>query len=156
MNISGMIHVNINCSDFERSRRFYEALGFRVTWPVPPTNTPEVAAAVGMPPYRVKGALMALDGSRNRVVIDLLEWESPRDESAPYPHLYHYGLARLALSTSDMDEDLATLEDMGVEFVGPPARVVVDGVPRSGRFVCFKDPDGTVLELVEDFRAVAP
>jgi predicted enzyme related to lactoylglutathione lyase len=53
------------------------------------------------------------------------------------------------LSTSDLDADLATLAAMGVELVGPPARVVVDGVPNGGHFVCFKDPDGTVLELVE-------
>jgi len=29
--------------------------------------------------------------------------------------------------------------------------VVVDGV-AGGRFVCFEDPDGTVLELVETAR----
>lgn len=149
MNVSGMIHVNINCSNFERSRRFYEALGFRVIWQVPATNTKEVAAAVGMPPYRVNGALMALEGSEHPVVIDLLEWQSPHDDAPPYPHLYHLGLARLALATRDMDADLATLRDMDVELVGPPARVVVNGVESGGRFVCFKDPDGTVLELVE-------
>ena len=149
MHVSGMIHVNINCSNFERSRRFYEALGFRVIWQVPPTNTKEVAAAVGMPPYHVNGALMALDGAEHPVVIDLLEWQSPRDDAAPYPHLYHLGLARLALATRDMDADLASLAEMGVELVGPPARVVVNGVESGGRFVCFKDPDGTVLELVE-------
>lgn len=148
MNVSGMIHVNINCSDFERSKRFYETLGFRVVWQVPQTNTNEVAAAVGMPPYKVNGALMALEGSEHPLVIDLLEWQSPRDDAPPYSHLYHLGLARLALATTDMDADLATLEAMGVALIGPPARVVVNGV-AGGRFVCFKDPDGTVLELVE-------
>jgi len=148
MHISGMIHVNINCSSFDRSKEFYEALGFRVVWQVPPTNTKEVATAVGMPPYRVYGALMALEGAEHPVVIDLLEWQSPNDTSPPYPHLYHLGLARLALATTDMDADLATLAAMGAELIGPPARVVVDGV-AGGRFVCFKDPDGTVLELVE-------
>jgi len=149
LNVTGMVHININVSNFDRSRAFYEALGFRLAWMVPPTNTPEVAAAVGMPPYRVRGGLMVLEGAEHRVVIDLLEWQSPHDDSPPYPHLYHYGLGRLALSTSDLDADLATLAAMGVELVGPPARVVVDGVPSGGRFVCFKDPDGTVLELVE-------
>ena len=148
MNVSGMIHVNINCSNFERSKRFYEELGFRLVWQVPATNTKEVATAVGMPPYRVNGGIMALEGSEHPVLIDLLEWQSPHDDAPPYPHLYHLGLARLALATTNMDADLATLETMGVEFVGPPARVVVDGV-AGGRFVCFKDPDGTVLELVE-------
>ena len=149
LHISGLVHVNINVSDFDRSRAFYEALGFRLIWSVPPTNSEAVAAAVGMPPYRVKGGLMTLDGAEHPLVIDLLQWETPHDASPPYPHLYHYGLARLALATTDMDADLATLASMGVELVGPPARVEVNGVATGGRFVCFKDPDGTILELVE-------
>jgi catechol 2,3-dioxygenase-like lactoylglutathione lyase family enzyme len=149
LHVSGMVHININVSDFDRSRSFYEALGFRLIWMVPPTNSNEVAAAVGMPVYRVKGGLMQLEGAEHPVVIDLLQWEHPHDDAAPYPHLFHYGLARLALATRDMDADLATLEAMGAELVGPPARVVVNGVATGGRFVCFKDPDGTILELVE-------
>ena len=149
MHVTGLVHVNINVSDFERSRAFYEALGFRLIWMVPATNSEEVAAAVGMPPYRVKGGLMTLEGAEHPVVIDLLEWEHPRDDAPPYGHLYHHGLARIALATADMDADLETLAAMGVELVGPPARVVVDGVATGGRFVCFKDPDGTILELVE-------
>lgn len=149
LHISGMVHVNINVSDFDRSRAFYEALGFKLIWMVPPTNSPEVSAAVGMPPYRVKGGLMQLQGAEHPLVIDLLQWQEPQDSDAPYPHLYHLGLARLALATRDMDADLATLAAMGVDLVGPPARVEIDGVPTGGRFVCFKDPDGTILELVE-------
>lgn len=150
MNLTGLVHVNINCSNFERSRTFYEALGFRLFWKVPETNSKEVAAAVGMPPYRVHGGLMALEGSVPPVVIDLLEWTDPRDDEPPYPNLYHNGIARIAFATSDMDADLAALAELGVEFVGPPARVVVNGTESGGRFVCFKDPDGTVLELVEN------
>ena len=149
MHLTGLVHVNINVSSFERSRAFYETLGFRLIWMVPSTNSTEVAAAVGMPPYRVKGGLMTLEGAEHPIVIDLLEWEHPRDEAPPYEHLYHRGLARIALATADMDADLKTLTAMGVELVGPPARVVVDGVAAGGRFVCFKDPDGTILELVE-------
>ena len=149
LNISALVHVNINVSDFDRSRAFYEALGFRMVWMVPPTNSAEVCAAVGMPLYRVKGGLMGLEGVEPPFIIDLLEWQSPHDPAPPYPHLYHRGVARIAMATRDMDADLATLADMGVELVGPPARVLVDGVPVGGRFVCFKDPDGTVLELVE-------
>jgi glyoxylase I family protein len=149
LNISALVHVNINVSDFDRSRAFYEALGFRMIWMVPPTNSAEVCAAVGMPPYQVKGGLMGLEGTQPQFVIDLLEWQTPNDPAPPYPHLYHRGVARIAMATRDMDADLAALADMGVELVGPPARVLVDGVPVGGRFVCFKDPDGTVLELVE-------
>lgn len=149
MAITGMVHFNINCSDYDRSLRFYNALGFKEVWRVPERNTPEVAAAVGMPPYRVKGALLALEGVTPPVVIDLLEWLEPHDKSPPYPHLYHYGIARVALTTDDMEGDIAKAKAAGAVFISEPAQMA----PRAGsrtRFVCFKDPDGTVLEFVEN------
>lgn len=149
MNVTGMFHVNVNCSDYERSRAFYERLGFQVIWEVPETNTAEVAAAVGMPPYRVRGALLALRGASGpATLIDLLEWRDPRDEAPPYPHLYHLGLARIALTTSDLDADVAELEAAGVRMLSAPARLETADAGTS-RFVCFEDPDGTMLELVE-------
>lgn len=154
LHISGLVHININVSDFDRSRRFYEALGFRLIWMAPPTNTAEVAAAVGMPPYQVKGGLMSLLGAEQPLVIDLLEWRQPTDAEAPYRHLFHLGIARIALATRDLDADMKILADLGVEFVGPPATVQPDAGPGA-RFVCFKDPDGTVLELVEHLSAPA-
>ncbi len=121
MAITGLVHVNVNCSDYDRSLAFYERLGFREIWRVPETNTPEVAAAVGMPPYRVKGALIALEGASPPFVIDLLEWKEPRDESPPYPHLYHLGIARIALVSNDLDGDVARLAEAGVQFLSKPA-----------------------------------
>ena len=149
MAITGLVHVNVNCSDYDRSLAFYELLGFREAWRVPERNTPEVAAAVGMPPYRVKGALIALEGAATPFVIDLLEWKEPRDERAPYPHLYHYGIARIALATNDLDGDMKKLASAGAVFISEPASMPPSSGSRA-RFVCFKDPDGTVLELVEN------
>ncbi len=151
MTITGLVHVNINCSDFERSKSFYEMLGFRHAYPVPPTNTPEVAAAVGMPPYRVNGALFILPTATGHLMLDLLEWQEPTDPTPPYPHLYHLGIARIALSSDDLDGDMARLQAEGVEFLSAPASVTLEGQPTT-RFVCFKDPDGTILELVQTDR----
>jgi len=148
MNINGLVHVNINCSDFDRSLRFYELLGFQKVIDVPPKNTLEVAAAVGMPPYTVKGALLILQNSKTPLMIDLLEWQEPTDNRPPYPNLYHLGIARVALSTNDLDSDVAFLKSEGVEFLSNPATVKIENQPET-RFVCFKDPDGTILELVE-------
>ena len=148
MNITGLVHVNINCSDFDRSLRFYELLGFQKVIDVPPKNTLEVAAAVGMPPYTVKGALLILQNSKTPLMIDLLEWQEPTDNRPPYPNLYHLGIARIALSTNDLDSDIAFLKSEGVEFLSDPATVKIENQPET-RFVCFKDPDGTILELVE-------
>ncbi len=150
MHISGMVHVNINCRDYERSLAFYQMLGFTEVWTVPETNTAEVAAAVGMPPYRVRGAILAISGANPAMVIDLLEWVSPRDDSDPYPNLYRPGLARLAMRTTDMAADYAALQAAGVEIVSPPATVMMNDT-QGTRFFCFRDPDGTYLELVESF-----
>ncbi len=150
MAIAGMIHVNINCSDYDRPKAFYEVLGFREALRVPETNGLERAAAVGMPPSRVKGALLELSGpeTQSRMIINLLEWIEPKDEAPPYDHLYHYGIARIALATTDLDADMARLKDAGTEFLSEPVTMPPEsGMPA--RFVCFKDPDGTVLELVE-------
>lgn len=149
MNLEGLVHVNVNCRDYDVSRAFYELLGFELMLEVAPTNTTQVCRAVGFEDYRLRGGLFRLKGRGAPFVIDLLEWQDPRDESPPYAALNHLGLARIALATSDFEADLAELRSQGVEVVGEPAVVVWEGRPDS-RFVCFKDPDGTVLELVEN------
>ena len=150
MRITGLVHINVNCSNFDRSLSFYELLGFQKLVDVPARNTEEVAAAVGMPPYTVKGALLILKASKSPLVIDLLEWLDPNDSSPPYEHLYHLGIARIALSTDDLDADVEFLKSNGVEFLSEPATVKLKDSPAT-RFVCFKDPDGTVLELVQGY-----
>lgn len=145
--VNGVLHVNINCSDFERSRLFYERLGFRVLMEVKPHGEGDVAAAVGLEPsYEVRGALMAhADG----FVIDLLEWRTPRDSTPPYERLNHLGLARLAFTTADLDGDVAKLKAAGVGFLSERPGAVPDPFGGTTRFIAFRDPDGTVLELVE-------
>ena len=91
---------------------------------------------------------MRLKDAHTPFVIDLLEWKEPHDPSPPYARLNHLGIARIALASSDLDGDMVRLQSQGVEFISEPATVVWEGHPDS-RFVCFKDPDGTVLELVE-------
>ena len=150
MNIDGMVHVNINCTDYARSKAFYEMLGFEEVWQVPATNSAEVNAAVGMSNYRVTGAILKLKGVEPGVLIDLLQWHEPEDHSPPYANLYRPGLARLALRSSDLQADYDYLVAQGVEVLSPPATVYASANLGS-RFFCFKDPDGTFLELVEQF-----
>ena len=150
MNIDGMVHVNINCTDYARSKAFYEMLGFEEVWQVPATNSAEVNAAVGMSNYRVTGAILKLKGVEPAVLIDLLQWHEPEDHSPPYANLYRPGLARLALRSSDLQADYDYLVAQGVEVLSPPATVYA-GTNHGSRFFCFKDPDGTFLELVEQF-----
>lgn len=148
MHLVSFVHANVNCSDFTVSRAFYERLGFQVVWDVPAVGTPDVAAAVGLPPYRVRGAVMALHGDMRKTMIDLLEWQDPGGAAPPYERLNHIGIARLAFGTRNLAADVAELRSHGVTFVSEPVTISgPDGSPVT--FVCFHDPDGTVLELVQ-------
>ena len=91
---------------------------------------------------------LALQNSKSPLIIDLLEWQEPSDDNPPYSNLYHLGIARIALKSDDLDSDVELLKSHGVEFLSEPAEVKIEGQPKT-RFVCFKDPDGTILELVE-------
>jgi len=142
-NITGFMHVNVNCSDLERSRSFYEMLGFISLMADDSEVTAEFAAALNMPPYKLSYTQLILGGA----LIDLIEWTDPYDGSAPYSYPNHLGIARITLNTANLDEDISTLRDQGVEFFSDP--VSINRPHGNERFVCFSDPDGNVIELVE-------
>ena len=146
MNITGLLHININCSDFERSRAFYEMLGFKLLMPVQPEGSGDVAEAVGMTSYKVHGALMK---HREGFVIDLLQWQEPGDDQPPYSKLNHLGLGRIAFVSTDIEADIETLRENGVEFLSAKPAAVAGPRGSTTRFICFRDPDGTILELVD-------
>ena len=129
MNLKAVFHFAVNCTDFDRSRAFYEALGFRVVWEVPEKGTDEIAAACGFSAYEIRGALMALEGGST--LIDLLEWKEPRDHAPPYPNIAHLGIARIAFHTTDLDADVEAGKELGGEFGWPSATVAGRPAPDS-------------------------
>lgn len=146
MHIKGLLHVNINCSNFERSRQFYELLGFELLSPVPAKGQGSVARAVGFEHYRVRGALMK---HPSRIVIDLLEWQEPVSPPAPSQRLNAVGIARVALITEDIDTDVAILKAAGVELISEQPGEATGPQGSTVKFICFRDPDGNTLELVQ-------
>jgi catechol 2,3-dioxygenase-like lactoylglutathione lyase family enzyme len=144
LGISSRIHFNINVSNFERSRKFYEMLGFIDSISYPATNTLEVAQAMGINHTYLLRAELLFQKRFAGGFIDLIEWTNPRNLEPPYPALYHLGIVSAAVLSTNFDADVAYLQAQGAQFVSVPARWT-DG----SRFVMFKDPDGTFLELGE-------
>jgi catechol 2,3-dioxygenase-like lactoylglutathione lyase family enzyme len=146
-NIASVGQVNINVSDFERSRAFYRMLGFTGSVPLAPTDSLEVAQAMGFDEeYLIDGELIinSADGS----AIELVQWIEPYDPSPPYPlPINHFGINRLAYSTSDLEADVEALMAQGVEFVSPIAPCCSGPLSTTG-IISFFDPDGTMIELV--------
>jgi hypothetical protein len=65
----------------------------------------------------------------------------------PYASLSHLGIGRVALYTRNLRQTYEELKTQGDEFLSRPE------LPRNSvadvLFRCFKDPDGTILELIE-------
>ena len=142
--VTKMMHININVSDYDASKAFYERLGFRSVFETEDKADAEAAAGLGMPPYELKATPMQLpDGS----MLDLIEWTDPVDTRSPYEHVNHRGINRVALLTTQLDALLEKVDaERGTAFSAPVRR---DGPAGEYRSVILRDLDGTLLELVE-------
>ena len=149
--IKSVFHVNINVKNFERSVEFYKMVGFKVVLDLGDGPNKGNDQGLGIPNIRARAALLALSDDPRATRIDLIEWKQPQTDGSPYLHLYHAGIARIALFTKNVDEEYARLKANGVEMVSEP--VTIRFANKAGaKFFCFKDPDGTFLELIEPFN----
>lgn len=108
-------------------------------------------AALGQGIDQRRAALLSLSDDPRPTRIDLIEWKQPRTAGESYPHLYHTGIGRIALFAKNLDEEYQRLKAAGVDLVSEPV-VIRFGNKAGAKFFCFKDPDGTFLELIEPYN----
>ncbi len=144
-----LIHVNVNCSDLEVSRAWYErVLGLEVRG--------------GSRPGPTHGAVFGIDGEveweadflwpkgQDAFAIDLLQWKTPVPVGKPAASANQLGLYRMAFMVEDMKEAHAELVAQGVECPPPVYLDMGPEIPIDGVWaVFFPDPDGTCMELIE-------
>jgi glyoxylase I family protein len=145
--VESIFHININVTNFERSLEFYKMLGFKVALDLKEGGNPQFERGLKIPNAKGRAALLILGDNLRATRIDLIEWKTPKTEGRPYPHLYHAGACRIALRTRDLEKDYEELKAKGVEFFSEPQ--MIDTARGKEGFVCFTDPDGTVLELIQ-------
>jgi glyoxylase I family protein len=145
-------HININCSDLDRSSDWYQRVLGVV--PVAPRAEPPPSPGEGFGfqgDCRYRADFFAVDGDPNAYILDLLEWIEPRPVGRPLMEANHLGPFRMAFQISDAATACAELDRLGVEHSGPcwlemgPDLPMIDGLNA----VFFRDPDGTMLELIE-------
>ena len=145
--IRELIHVNINVTDIFRSLAFYEALGFTVMHVFGQRRGEASWTPMEMRGRRCRGAVLSLgDHPRAATKIELLEWMHPKARPAPARDETQAGVARVALRTRNLVAFTEKLRAAGIEFESEPIEIDVVG---ASRFVLFRDPDGTLLELIE-------
>ena len=127
MQLSGIHHVAVICSDYARSKRFYtEVLGLTV-----------IAETYRAARQSYKLDLALPDGTQ----IELFSFPgSPARPSYPEAR----GLRHLAFEVADLDGCISELESQGVKV--EPARL--DNLTNR-RFAFFADPDDLPIELYE-------
>lgn len=144
--ITGLGHLTINVSDFERSRAWYQMMGYDVSRELEPTDSNEVAEAMGFDGgFQIKGAI--LSHANDDSTVELTQWITPFNPERAYPiPVNHFGMHRTAFLSSDIEADVATLRSQGVEFLSP-ITPCCSGDDAASSIIAFYDPDGTIVEL---------
>ena len=128
----------------ERSRDWYQhGLGFLPSGSLAPTA--DMSAAQGVAGARVRNLQWLVD-SQDFVQLEIFEYSSPpvrplRADRTPSD----IGYARVGVWVAEFDAALARLARLGARPVGP-----LTGPPAARRAYVF-DPDGIMVEVMEDF-----
>ena len=144
--ILGLYHININVSNLERSRDFYELIGFQVVDEFSQAGEAELDRGLGYDYTDCRALFMAIGRNRFETVIDLVEWNEPKSEPQEI-RLHQLGAPRIALRVRNIERVVEKLSAQGVEFFAEPQ--LLSFLKRKVRFVCCRDPDGMTIEFVE-------
>src|SRR3954468_3347076 len=100
---SRVFHLNVNCSNVERSLAFYrDLLGLTQGAHTAP-ETPQPGAAFGLDEAQWDAWILYDERGLEGMAIDLLQWQVPPPTGTPYPSANMPGLARIGITTSDID-----------------------------------------------------
>ncbi len=153
--VEQVFHINVNCSDFDRSLAFYRLIGFEVVldFATAPGSQLSFGQAglgpiLGLPGNCAgRAVLLALSDDRRAARLDLIEWKAPRVPAEPRKSLAQPGVARICLKTGDADAVHARLVAAGHRAYSPPTRTALGG--SLIKVFCVEDPDGVVIEFMQ-------
>jgi glyoxylase I family protein len=152
--VPSFFHINVNCTDFDRSLAFYRLIGFEIANPLAGDSTIGelgLGPVLGLPDDCVgRAVLLKLKGDRHGPRLDLIEWVSPRQPGPPRRTMAQPGVARICLRTYDAEAVHARLSAAGHSCYTPPTRIVMGGSVLN--VFCAEDPDGVVIEFAQFLR----
>lgn len=145
---SRIYHVNSNCTDLDRSVRFYEALGLqRMTRTVP--LRPQPGPAFGLDEVAWDAWILQSDDGFEGLSLDLLQWTTPPPTGRAVDPDGEPGYNRLVFEVAGLDDVLAAAIDAGGTLVGGPIEVAGGGGAGTVRLAMVRDPDGVPVQLVD-------
>jgi lactoylglutathione lyase len=122
------LHTMVRITDPERSRAFYEALGFRFSREMDIVRNDELEAT---------NYFFSIDDAENVLELTFNHDGRTYELGTAYGHI--------AIGVDDLDDALARLKDQGIEPEREPYRV-----SAGGSRICFvQDPDSYRVELID-------
>jgi catechol 2,3-dioxygenase-like lactoylglutathione lyase family enzyme len=143
----GIHHTGIIVKNLDRSIYFYhDVLGAEfVSEPSPWFDGDDLSRGVGVPGASLRQVNLSLGGTQ----FELLEYGNrPVGDDSPAPQ-NRLGSMHLGFRVDDIHGTKSALEAAGVEFLSD-VNVVDEGVLAGWRWVYLHDPDGIILELVQE------
>jgi lactoylglutathione lyase len=126
--MADFLHTMVRITDPEKSRAFYEALGFRFSRDMDIVRNGELEAT---------NYFYSIGDAENVLELTFNHDGRSYDMGTAYGHI--------AIGVDDLDSTLAQLSDQGIEPERPPYQVV-----EGGSRICFvRDPDDYRIELIE-------
>lgn len=139
-----LCQVAFSVTNLKRTHGFYQQLfGFRPAGGTEDFRGPVASMVQGLPD--AASVCWWLVGAQDFLQLEMFQFESPpvRGLAADWRPC-DVGYTTVGLLVADFEAVLDGLEDAGVEPVAPPF-----GVPGARR-VCIRDPEGVLVELMED------
>lgn len=142
--IVGVHHAAVNAGDWDESLRFYRyALGLELLGEGEASG-PEMEAATAYPGVRLRWAMFRVGGNH----LELIQYQQPPPGTAS-GRRHDAGATHIAFKVANVDAAHRELAARGVRFLSQPVRFT-EPVPVGGAFAYALDPNGVLLEFIED------
>ena len=145
-----VVHIGVTVSDIERSIEFYRdtlGLNFQGRMVMEGESTDKL---FNIKDCRVEVAYLNGSDKLNTPTIELLEINK-REETEEEIKLNKLSISEICFTVNNIDEIYKDLKEEGVEFLSPPQYFdLKDQGFGESKAVYFKDPDGIILELIEN------
>jgi len=147
MRAKSISHVGITVNNLEKTAEFYRnIMGLKMIMPPSkPSAEPANGKSVG-----VKGAVtkICIFEVNKGHIIEFLEYQ-PKSPIEKPVSMNALGAHHISLLVDNIDEYVEQLEKYDIEFLHEPL-VIKGGYFKGTKWVYFKDPDGIIVELMEE------
>ncbi|MDO5719017.1 MAG: VOC family protein [Tissierellia bacterium] len=149
--IREIIHIGVTVKDIERSIEFYrDILGLKLKGRLLMKGK-ETDILFGAEDLEVKVAYLNGSDDLKCPPVELLEFSEKTEISQS--HLQKTSISEICFKVDDIDSEYERLKNLGVEFISEPQEFdfIEYGFGKS-KAVYFKDPDGVILELIQEIN----